>query len=161
MAKESSGLYHWTIITRILKFTLSCTTPPHPHFPRPQRKKIKYSVEVNRLSRLGFCLCLQPSFSPHSMDPQLHLQELLCFPNTTYSGPCLCASLSMELEHPDLPVPSLIRLLSISPLFSNSFHFSLSLHFFLSSLLYFVFTPLLFSFIFFHLLGNQTRRQWD
>lgn len=111
MAKESSGLYHWTIITRILKFTLSCTTPPHPHFPRPQRKKIKYSVEVNRLSRLGFCLCLQPSFSPHSMDPQLHLQELLCFPNTTYSGPCLCASLSMELEHPDLPVPSLIRFL--------------------------------------------------
>ena len=53
---------------------------------------------------------------------------------------------------------SLIRLLSFSPLFSTSFHSSLSLHLFLSSLLYFVFTHILFSFIFFHLLGNQTRR---
>ena len=53
---------------------------------------------------------------------------------------------------------SLIRLLSFSPLFSTSFHSSLSLHLFLSSLLYFVFTHILFSFIFFHLLGNQTCR---
>ena len=111
MAKESSGLYHWTIITRILKFTLSCTTPPHPHFLRPQRKK----NQILSGSKQTFKTWLLPVsaaslFSAFNGPPTSPLGTTVLPKHNLFWSTSLCKPF-YATEHPDLPVPSLIRLL--------------------------------------------------